>query len=255
MSKAKRVIAEYNQNKQEYLDNLKKEKTFSGRLKKRLPNILTKSRIVAPFLIVLASIIGNFAIATIIAGVFGLTDAFDGHLARKWHATSEYRRKLDIISDKMYTLGLILPLLIANPITILPTLILEFAISTINTRAELNNNHPKSSMLGKVKTTFLYVTLTALYLAKCFNLPINALLPLLGITNITQAITAVQYKVSNDKEESKKEVKIEEKKDDEVEPEDKISKIKQEIREYQQIKEDLLKEPEKEKEFVKRIEK
>lgn len=34
MSKAKRVIEEYNQNKQEYLDNLKKEKTFSGRLKK-----------------------------------------------------------------------------------------------------------------------------------------------------------------------------------------------------------------------------
>ena len=249
MSKAKRVIAEYNKDKQEYLDSLKKEKTFIGQLKKRLPNILTKSRIVAPFLIVLASIFGNFTIATIIAGAFGLTDAFDGHLARKWNATSEYGRKLDAISDKMFALGLILPLLIANPITILPTIILEFTIGTVATKAELNNNHPKSSIIGKVKTTFLYITLTALYLSKCFNLSINYLLPLIGITNISQAATAIQYKYLNDQEEIKKEIVTE--KEDNIDSDEKINKIKQEIREYQQLKEDLLTEPKKEKEFVK----
>ena len=254
MSKAKRVIEEYNKSKQEYLNSIKLEKTLTGKLKRIIPNLLTKSRIIAPFLIIPASILGNFTIATIIAAAFGLTDAFDGKLARKWQTTSEYGATLDTISDKMFALGLILPLLFTNFLVILPTLILEFAIGYVNTKAKLNNKHPKSSLLGKVKTAFLYTTLALLYLSKCCSLPINYLLPLLGLTNIIQLSSVIQYKNSNNKEEIKEEVIIEDKKE-EIIKDKKLDKIKQEIREYQQIKEDLLKQPNKEKEFVKRIEK
>lgn len=255
MSKAKRVIEEYNKNKQEYLNSLKKEKTFSGRLKKRLPNILTKSRIVAPFLLVPASIIGNFAIATIIAGIFGLTDAFDGHLARKWHTTSEYGRKLDVISDKMFALGLILPLLIVNPLIMLPTLILEFGIGFVSTKAELNGKHPKSSWLGKIKTNFLYITLTVLYLSKCFNFQINYLLPLIGITNISQLATVIQYQHLSNKKVKKPEIKIESNDEEKTEVKSKEQTIQQQIREYQQIKDSLLEKSEEEKQFVKKLKK
>lgn len=256
MSKAKHVIEEYNKNKQEYLDSLKQEKTFINRFKKRLPNILTKSRIVAPFLIIPAAIFSNFTVATIIAGTFGLTDAFDGHLARKWNATSEYGRKLDVISDKVFALGLILPLLITNPLIILPTILLEFGISFVSTKAELNNKHPKSSILGKVKTNFLYITLTTLYLSKCFSFSINYLLPLIGITNIAQTATVIQYQCASKKDEKEIDFKNVEKSNerDNVES-DKIEKIKQEIREYKQIKNNLLKDPEKEKDFVKKMKK
>ncbi len=249
MSKTKQVIEQYKQNKQEYLANIHKEKNFINRFKKRLPNILTKSRIIAPFLIVPAAIFGNFIIATIIAGAFGLTDAFDGLLARKWHATSEYGRKLDVISDKMFALGLILPLLITNPFIILPTLILEFAIGFISTKAELNNRHPKSTLLGKVKTNFLYITLTTLFLSKCINLPINYLLPLIGLTNVSQLATAIQYQCLSKTTNEKKNNDI--KKEDIKSKDIKNKDIQQEIREYQYLKESLLEEPVEEKEFVK----
>lgn len=255
MSNVKRVIEEYKKNKEEYLDNLKLEKTFKEKLKKRIPNILTKSRIVAPFLIIPTAIFGNFITATIIAIIFGLTDAFDGKLARKWNAFSEYGRKLDVISDKIFALGLVLPLLITNPIIILTTIVLEGVIATIATNAELNNNHPKSTMLGKIKTNFLYITLASCYLFKCINISFHYLLPLVSITNMVQIATAIQYESLSVQESIKKEIINEQEtlKKCELEDEHKkqLAKIQQEIREYSQLKENLIKEPEKEKDFVK----
>lgn len=244
--KIQNVIDNYNLSKQEYINSVKAEKTFKEKMKKRIPNLLTKSRVIAPFLIAPASIFGNFTIAAIIAGLFGLTDAFDGHLARKWNATSEYGRLLDTISDKMFALGLIIPFLFTNPLIILPTMLLEITIGTVNVKSKIKQNNPKSTLLGKIKTNFLYINLTMLYLFKCLNLSLTNLMPLVGITNIFQGATAIQYHIidkKQDKQKNKTEEVIKEEKKEEV-PYKELSQTQQDIIAYKNIKESILSEDE-----------
>ena len=54
--KIQNVIDNYNLSKQEYINSVKSEKTFKGKMKKRIPNLLTKWRVIAPFLITPAAI-------------------------------------------------------------------------------------------------------------------------------------------------------------------------------------------------------
>ncbi len=240
--KIQKVIDNYNLSKQEYLNSINNEKTFKEKMKKRIPNLLTKSRILAPFLIAPAAILGNFTIAAIIAGLFGLTDAFDGHLARKWNATSEYGRLLDTISDKMFALGLILPFLFTNPLIILPSMLLEIVIGSVNVKSKVKQNNPHSTLLGKIKTNFLYISLTLLYLFKCLNLSITNLIPLIGITNIFQGATALQYHIIDKKQDQnkikKEETTVKEEKQ-EVKTEE-LSQTQKDIIAYKNIKESLL---------------
>lgn len=247
--KIKNIIDNYNLSKQEYINSVKSEKTFKGKMKKRIPNLLTKSRVIAPFLITPAAIFGNFTTAAIIAGLFGLTDAFDGHLARKWNATSEYGRLLDTISDKMFALGLIIPFLFTNSLIILPTMLLEIAIGAVNVKSKIKQNNPHSTLLGKVKTNFLYISLTLLYLFKCLNLSITNLIPLVSITNILQTSTALQYHIidkKQDKTKIKKEEIVEEEQKQKVKTKE-LSQTQKDIIAYKNIKESLLSEDEKSK--------
>src|SRR5699024_8827959 len=107
------------------------------RIKMQIPNFLTRLRIFAPVFLIPCAIVGNFALATIIAALLGLTDCFDGFLARKWNATSNYGQKLDAVSDKLFVIGISLPILITNPSLILSTIILEAIIGSINFKAQI----------------------------------------------------------------------------------------------------------------------
>ena len=288
--KIKKFINDYKLIKKEYNERIEKENTYRDKIKKRIPNILTKSRILSPLVIVPIAILGNFTTVTIISVIFGLTDAFDGKLARKWNATSEYGKLLDTIADKVFALTLSLPLLIANPLMIAPIVLLETAIGGIAIKSKLKNNTPHSTMLGKIKTCFLYTSLSLLYLFKCLNLSIDKLIYLLGATNLLQTATAFQcYQI--DKKESKKKqmenqinvinedenqkmnnIKNSEKsqiensikysKQEENKPELNKNNIQQELDEYIKLKESLLQNSsndsnniEKENGFVKRFKK
>ncbi len=69
-----------------------------------LPNLLTLSRIVAiPLMVVLAAFrtpATDLAACTVF-GLAGITDYFDGKLARDWKQTSDLGRMLDPIADKL----------------------------------------------------------------------------------------------------------------------------------------------------------
>lgn len=69
-----------------------------------LPNLLTLSRIaVIPLMVLLAAIRSpatDFA-ACVVFGLAGITDYFDGKLARDWGQTSDLGRMLDPIADKL----------------------------------------------------------------------------------------------------------------------------------------------------------
>ncbi len=230
------AINEFKKDKKEFQNKINQAKNKKQKLKFVIPNILTKSRILAPIIILPAFMFGNFIGATIIATILGLTDCFDGFLARKWHTTSKYGQKLDAISDKLFAVGISIPILLTNPLMIISTIILEFIIGYINTKSYLKNNNPKSTLLGKFKTTILYILLCYTYLKNAVKIPIF----LIGLTNILQISTAIQYyKIDLKKDEKKYNniKKVSKKKNIKSETN---KKIRQEINEYRYLKESLL---------------
>lgn len=179
------------------------EKNFKNKFKKMIPNILTKSRFIAPFIIVPMALSHLTILALISTALFALTDAFDGLCARKFNAYSDYGRILDPICDKVFAIGITIPILITNPLSIITTIILEFGIAIINLNSSLKNNNPKSTYLGKFKTGILSISLLLTYL-NFINIPIIVL------TNIVQFLTAINYyQIDKEKDDKKNESKFE----------------------------------------------
>jgi CDP-diacylglycerol--glycerol-3-phosphate 3-phosphatidyltransferase len=144
-----------------------------------LPNLLTLSRILAvPILVFLlwrpAPL--DYAITFVLYCVVGITDYFDGYLARAQGRISRLGQFLDPIADKIMV-GAVLIMLIssrkANPVpeiaglNIIPALVIllrEIIVSGLREfLAELKVSIPVSA-LAKWKTTFQMVALGALIL-------------------------------------------------------------------------------------------
>jgi CDP-diacylglycerol--glycerol-3-phosphate 3-phosphatidyltransferase len=144
-----------------------------------LPNLLTLSRILAvPILVFLlwrpAPI--DYAITFVLYCIVGITDYFDGYLARAQGRISRLGQFLDPIADKIMV-GAVLIMLISsrkeNPVpeiaglNIVPALVIllrEIIVSGLREfLAELKVSVPVSA-LAKWKTTFQMVALGALIL-------------------------------------------------------------------------------------------
>lgn len=229
-----------------FINDVKKSK---NKIKMVIPNILTFSRVLAPFFILPATLFGSFTLAFSLVIVFALTDAFDGFLARRWNVISEFGKNLDPISDKFFTIAIIIPF-ITNPQMIL-TLILEGIIGIVNVKSAFKNNKPKSTYLGKGKTVLLSLLITLSYLYKTIGLSFDLLLPLIIFTNTIQAVTAIDYMHIDNKKDIVKEVEniINENNNNEVQEN---SKRKQEILELKNLKNSLTN-VEKEEQKIKRF--
>jgi CDP-diacylglycerol--glycerol-3-phosphate 3-phosphatidyltransferase len=144
-----------------------------------IPNILTLSRILAvPILVFLlwrpAPV--DYAITFVLYCIVGITDYFDGYLARAWGSISKLGQFLDPIADKIMV-GAVLVMLISsrkeNPIPeiaglhLIPALIIllrEIIVSGLREYlAGLQVSLPVSA-LAKWKTTLQLVALGALIL-------------------------------------------------------------------------------------------
>ena len=213
-------------------DFIKEIENSNEKYKIIIPNLLTASRLLTPFCILPATLLGNFPLALILATTFALTDAFDGYLARKWHTTSEFGRNLDPVSDKFFTLGVIIPFL-NNPLMIL-TLILEGVIASINLNSALKNNEPYSTILGKGKTVILSSLIILSYLFKVINIPFS-LVGLFITTNSLQVLNIIEYKhidSKKDKHKNKKEIKEQNNKIEE----NTLTNTQKQLLEYRQLK-------------------
>lgn len=235
-----------------FIDDYKKYteevKKSDHKIKMIIPNLLTASRLLAPFFILPATLLGNFPLALTFAAGFALTDTFDGFLARRLKATSEFGKNLDPICDKFFILGVIIPFL--NTPTMITTLVLEVIISLINLKSAFKNNKPKSTYLGKAKTVLLFLFITLSYLLKALGINLDALIPLALATNVTQIITALDYMHIDNKKDIVKEVeKIvnNDKEDKQVnETKEKELTIEQELQEYRNLRETFIEEHSKE---------
>ena len=92
-------------------------------------------------------------IQILIAVIFAfasITDFVDGQLARRFGVSTMFGSLLDMGSDKLFGMALLLVLSFTYPVMAIP-LALELGIGYINTKSVLKGNKAKSSMIGKSK--------------------------------------------------------------------------------------------------------
>jgi CDP-diacylglycerol--glycerol-3-phosphate 3-phosphatidyltransferase/cardiolipin synthase len=139
-----------------------------------LPNLLTLSRIFAvPLLVALLWFPGwptGYGIAFVLYCLMGITDYFDGYLARSQGAVSKLGQFLDPIADKIMVAAVILILVHNRDITgwsviaALVILLREIAVSGLREFLGGLRVSVPVSKLAKWKTTFQMVALGALIL-------------------------------------------------------------------------------------------
>ena len=149
-----------------------------------LPNLLTLSRILAvPILVFLLwkPAPWDYALTFFLYCIVGITDYFDGYLARAWGSISRLGQFLDPIADKIMVASVLVMLMASRkadgdaPIiqdwSVIPALIIllrEIMVSGLREfLAELKVLVPVSA-LAKWKTTFQLVALGALILGGAF---------------------------------------------------------------------------------------
>lgn len=177
-----------------------------GERKKQIPNILTATRLLAPFVIIPSVATGNFIIAGIGTLLFSATDMVDGFLARKMKSTSDLGKDLDAVTDKVFIGTLLTSLLLVNPIYGIP-LILEGTIAGINTYKKIKNKNPESHMIGKIKMTSLYVLVALGFINMYISIPLSFINLLYASTLGFQVLTICNYVKKDTKEmENKKEL-------------------------------------------------
>ena len=168
-------------------------------IKRQIPNLLTLSRGLAPIAIIPAILFNKLYFAIILLIIFALTDFLDGKIARKYNLVSEFGVKLDAVCDKIFAISLIIPAIINHGIFIF-NFVMEIAISYTNLLSYTKGNNPRSTIIGKIKTALLSLTLILAYIPNMNNLVIFIFSL---ITIICQVITLIKY-INTDMEMDKK---------------------------------------------------
>lgn len=168
-------------------------------IKRQIPNLLTLSRGLAPIVIIPAILFNKLYFVIILLIIFALTDFLDGKIARKYNLVSEFGVKLDAVCDKIFAISLIIPAIINHGIFIF-NFVMEIAISYTNLLSYTKGNNPRSTIIGKIKTALLSLTLILAYIPNMNNLVIFIFSL---ITIICQIITLIKY-INTDMEMDKK---------------------------------------------------
>ena len=140
-------------------------------IKKKIPNILTFSRLFFTLLILLFGLLKQFNLVLIFCIIASITDFFDGFLARKFKAITSFGAKLDAVVDKVFVICLLITLINTN-ISFLVLLLLEMLIGISNLYYYFKLSYVNSLLVGKIKTASLFVTIIIAYFHLFFNIPI-----------------------------------------------------------------------------------
>ena len=168
-------------------------------------NSITIARILSAPIILLSLIFGNYLACIILFFLAGITDYFDGYLARKYNAESNLGEILDPIADKILIVFVLFGLSVS-----LNSFVIAFLSSLIIAReigiAALRDYSSRNNISDKTKVTYLAKVKTALQLfaigsylfalAINFNLLIIISDILLIIATLVTLYTGYQY-VSN----------------------------------------------------------
>ena len=165
-------------------------------------NFMTIARMLLAPIILVSLIFSNYLICVLLFFLAGLTDYFDGYLARKYDAESELGEILDPIADKILVVFILIGLSVeldSQLMAILSSFIIarEIGIAALRDYSARNNltDRTKVTFLAKAKTSIQLFTigLYLLALTISFNLLIVISDIFLIIATLVTLYTGYQY--------------------------------------------------------------
>ncbi len=165
-------------------------------------NFITIARILLAPIILVFLIFGNYLVCVLLFFLAGLTDYYDGYLARKYNAESELGEILDPIADKILIVFILIGLSVeldSQLMALLSSLIIarEIGVAALRDYSARNNlsDRTKVTFLAKAKTSIQLLTigLYLLALAISFNLLIVISDIFLIIATFITLYTGYQY--------------------------------------------------------------
>tara|TARA_B100001175_G_C19395908_1_gene583792 strand:+ start:335 stop:910 length:576 start_codon:yes stop_codon:yes gene_type:complete len=178
-------------------------------LQKVIPNFLTSFRclsaIIVPLLIIYGDEKGAW-LAPIIFIIAGITDFFDGYLARKFNVISNFGKIIDPVADKMLVIGTLFALSSENFFnyyyTFIPAFIIilrEIFITGLREQVSKDKITLNVSMLAKWKTTIQLIACSSYLIWRSDNFFFQSVLieytciSLLWIASFITIITCYDY--------------------------------------------------------------
>lgn len=161
-----------------------------------LPNRITVLRMfVAPVFLVLyfLDIEHKMLISALIFAFGSVTDAIDGHLARKNNIVTNFGKFLDPIADKMLVTAAFLALMqdgLCNIWIVMLMITREFAVTSVRLIAAAQGVVIPANIGGKIKTVFQMVSIIAIMLIGEINTAFSLGIPLALVSNILLGVTA-----------------------------------------------------------------
>lgn len=161
------------------------------------PNKITIFRMfIAPLFLVLYFLDFKYKmlVSAIIFAAGAVTDAIDGHLARKNNIVTNFGKFLDPIADKMLVTAGFLALMqdgLCNIWIVMFMITREFAVTSVRLIAAAQGVVIPANIGGKIKTVFQMVALVTIMVIGQLNVSFSFGLPLPVISNILLGITAV----------------------------------------------------------------
>ena len=168
-------------------------------------NFITIARVFLAPIILVFLIFGNYLVCVLLFYLAGLTDYFDGYLARKYNAVSELGEILDPIADKILVVFILIGLSVeldSQLMALLSSLIIarEIGVSALRDYSARNNllDRTKVTFLAKVKTTIQIQTLITYLIALTFELNLLIVISdvLLIMATLITLYTGYQYAVN-----------------------------------------------------------
>lgn len=165
------------------------------------PNKLTVLRMILvpffmAFLMLDITVTAYVLIALVLFVIASLTDAVDGHIARKYNLVTDFGKFMDPLADKMLTTAAFLGLVYhgrASVVAVMLILTREFIVSGIRLVAAGDGRVIAASVWGKMKTIFQMAAIIASIILLLPVFPENAAS---AVTDILVWISAVVTVVS-----------------------------------------------------------
>lgn len=169
-----------------------------------LPNKLTLLRVaLVPVFMVFASLCNMRAdvhdqtmalLAGIVFAAASFTDYLDGHLARKYHLTTDFGKFMDPLADKMLTTAAFLYMVVdgaCHPVVLAVILFREFAVAGVRMLAAERGAVIAANLWGKIKTVLQMATILVYYFGAAFTNSLAFALPLALTFWLCWAVAAV----------------------------------------------------------------
>ena len=164
-----------------------------------IPNLLTFMRIVliTPFVVLFLN--ENYLAAAIVVILSGLTDCFDGFIARKFNQVTELGKVLDPIADKLTLIAIVICVAIYIPIVtpVMVVLLIKDTLMLIGgtNLIKIGITPPAAKWYGKIGTILFYISVCTIVFLKAVFIYENIILSfvLSSATAVVMIFSLIKY--------------------------------------------------------------